>query len=114
MYENEDSYIDAKRKNSITKIDDDSTKNFLCFKSQKKKLSKNYIKTRRILHETTNKKNSNFFSRMKFFENKKRFFDNKKKFSVDKKKKKFSTDKKKFLMNQKKIFDMQNHYRNEL
>ena len=89
MYENENSYIDAKRKNSTTKIDDDSTKSPFCFKSQKKKLSKNYIKTKRILYETTNKKNSNFFSRMKFSESKKKFFDDKKKPSVDKKKKFF-------------------------
>ena len=114
MYENENFYIDAKRKNSTTKIDDDSTKKIFCFKSQKEKLSKNYIKTKRILHETTNKKNSNFFSRMKFSESKKKFFDDKKKLSVNKKKKNFSTNKKKFLMNQKKFFDMQNHYKNEL
>ena len=97
MYENENSYIDAKRKDSTTKIDDDSTRNLLCFKSQKKKLSKNYIKTKRILHETTNKKNPNFFSRMKSFKSKKKFFDNKKKFSVDKNKENSSTNKKKWI-----------------
>ena len=56
MDENENSYIEAERKNSTTEIDDDSTKKFFCFKSQEKKLSKNYIKTKRILHEMTNKK----------------------------------------------------------
>ena len=117
MYKNENSYIDAKRKNSTTKIDDDSTKNFLCFKSQEKKLSKNYIKTKRILHKTTNKKESNRYSRITFFESKKKIFDDKKKSSANKKKfstnkKKFSANKKKLLTNQKKFFNMQNHYRN--
>ena len=46
MYENEKSYIKAKRKDSTTKIDDNLTKNFFCFKSQDKELSKNYIKTK--------------------------------------------------------------------
>ena len=105
MYKNENSYIEAERKNSTTKIDDNSTKDSFCFKLQKEKLSKNYIKTKRILHETTNQKKSNRFSRITFFENKKEFSDNKKK---------FSTNKKKLLMNQKNFFDMQNYYRNEM
>ena len=105
MYENENSYIETKRKNLTTKIDDDSTKKIFCFKLQKKKLSKNYTKTKQILHETTNKKKSNRYLRITFFENKKRFSDNKKK---------FSSNKKKFLMNQKKFFNMQNHYKNEM
>ena len=97
MYENENSYIKTKRKNSKTIINDELTKKIFCFKSQKKKLSKNYIKTKRILHETTNKKKSDRFLQITFFENKNFFFDNTKK----------------FLMNQKKFFNMQNYYENK-
>ena len=46
MYENENSYIETKRKNSTTKIDDNSTKNLFCFKSQKEKLSKKLHKNK--------------------------------------------------------------------
>ena len=73
MYENEDSYIDAKRKNSTTKIDDDSTKNLLCFKLQKEKLSKNDKKTKQILHEATNKKIWIFFHEWSSLKAKKNF-----------------------------------------
>ena len=71
MYKNENSYIETKRKNSTTKIDDNSIINLFCFKSQKKS-SKKYIKIKQILHETTNKKKSNRFSRITFFENKRK------------------------------------------
>ena len=63
MYENKKQHITINKKNPRTKIDDEFTRRFFCWKSQKAELKKNFEQFKTIIYETVDKKNSERFSR---------------------------------------------------